>query len=77
MKLAPEIMNEIFDFIECIYLLINELRFKSLNIRTARYGIETTAVAGSRIWTNMSNELKESTPLNEFKLKIKTKVELN
>ena len=48
MKLAPEIMNEVFDIIECPYLR-NELRFKSLIISTIRYGIETTAFAGSRI----------------------------
>ena len=66
MKLAPKIMNEIFDFIECQYRLRNELRFKSRNIRTASYGIETVAFVGSRIWTNMSNEL-QSTSLNEFK----------
>ena len=72
MKLTTEIMNEVFDFIECRYPLRNELRFKSRNIRTARYGIETAAFVGSRIWTNMPNELKESTSLNEFKSKIKT-----
>ena len=72
MKLAPEIMNKIFDFIECWYPLRNELRFKSQNIRTARYGTETAAFVGSRIWTNMTNELKESTSLNELKSKIKT-----
>ena len=71
MKLAPEIMNEVFDFIECRYPLRNELRFKLRNIRTVRYGIETAAFVGSRIWTNMPNELKESTSLNEFKSKIK------
>ena len=60
MKLAPEIMNEVFDFIECRYPLRNELRFKLRNIRTVR------------IWSNMPSELKESTPLNEFKKKIKT-----
>ena len=71
MKLAPEIMNEVFDFIECQYPLRNELRFKLQNICTVRYGIETAAFVGSRIWTNMPNELKESTSLNEFKSKIK------
>ena len=49
MKLAPEIMNEAFDFIECRYPLRNELRFKLRNIRTVRYGIETAAFVGSRI----------------------------
>ena len=47
MKLAPEIINEVFDFIECRYPLRNELRFKSRNIRTVRYGIETAAFVGS------------------------------
>ena len=65
-------MNEVFDFIECRYPLRNELRFKSRNIRTVRCGIETAAFVGSRIWTNMPNELKASTSLNYFKSKIKT-----
>ena len=72
MKLASEIMNEVFDLIECQYPLRNELRFKLRNIRTVRYGIETAAFVGSRIWSNMPSELKESTSLNEFKKKIKT-----
>ena len=72
MKFAPEIMNEVFDFIECRYPLRSELRFKSQNICTARYEIETTTFVGSSIWTNMPNELKESTSLNEFKAKMKT-----
>ena len=38
MKLAPEIVNEVFDIIESPYPLRNELRFKSRNIRTVRYG---------------------------------------
>ena len=43
MKLAPKIMNEVFGIIECSYPLRNELRFKSQNIRTLRYEIETAA----------------------------------
>ena len=72
MKLASEIMNEVFDFIECRYPLRNELRFKLRNIGTVRYGIETAAFVGSRIWSNMPSESKESTSLNEFKKKLKT-----
>ena len=37
MKLAPEIMNEVFDIIESTYPPRNELRFKSQNIRIIRY----------------------------------------
>ena len=72
MKLAPEIMNEVFDIIESLYPLRNELKFKSRNFRTIRYEIETAAFVGSRIWSYMPSELKESTSLNEFRSTIKT-----
>ena len=72
MKLAPEIMNGVFDIIESPYPLGNELRFKSKNIRTVRYGIETAAFVSSRIWSYMPSELKEIMLLNKFRSKIKT-----
>ena len=72
MKLAPRIMKGVFDIIESPYPLRNELRFKSRNIHTVRYGIETAAFVGSRIWSYMPSELKENTSLNEFRSKIKT-----
>ena len=53
MKVAPEIMNEIFDIIESPHRLKNGLRFKSENIRTVRYEIETAAFICSRIWSYM------------------------
>ena len=62
----------IFDLLECRYPLRNELIFQSRKICTVRYGIETAAFVGSRIWTNLHNELKKSTSLNEFESKIKT-----
>ena len=65
-------MNEVSDFIESPYPLRNELRFKSRNICIVRYRIETAAFVGSRIWSCMLSELKESTSLNEFRPKIKT-----
>ena len=71
-KLAPEIMNEVFDIIESPYPLRNELRFKSRNIRTLWYGIETAAFVGSKVWSYMPSELKESTSLNEIRSKINT-----
>ena len=48
------------------------MRFKSRNIRTVRYVIETSAFVGFRIWSYMPSELKESMSLNEFSSKIKT-----
>ena len=72
MKFASEIMNEVFDIIECPYPLRNGLRFKSRNVCAVRYGTETAAIVGSRIWSCLSSELKESTSLNKFKSNIKT-----
>ena len=72
MKLAPEIMNEVFDIIESPYPLRNELILKSQNIRTVRYGIETAAFVSSSISNYMPTELKESMSLNTFRSKIKT-----
>ena len=43
-------MNEVFDIKESPYPLRNKLRSKSRNIRTVKYGTETTAFVGSRIW---------------------------
>ena len=71
-KFSPEIMNEVFDIIEYLYPIRIDLRFKSRNIRTVRYGIEIAALVGSRIWSYMPCELKESTSLNEFRSKLKT-----
>ena len=71
-KLAPEIINEVFEIIESPYPLRIESRFKSKNICTVRYGIETAAFVGSRIWSYIPNELEKSVSLNEFRMKIKT-----
>ena len=67
-----KIVNEVFDIIKCPYRLKNELRFKSQNIRTVKYDIETATFAGSRIWSYMPCGIKESTSLKEFRSKIKT-----
>ena len=72
MKLAPKIMNEVFNIIEYPYPLMNELRFKSQNICTVRYGIETAAFANFRIRSYMPSELKESMSQTKLRSKIKT-----
>ena len=71
-KLVPEIMNDVFDRLECPYPLRNELRFKSQNICIIKFGIEIASFVGSRIWNCMAMELKECTLLNKFRSKIET-----
>ena len=61
-----------FDITESAQPLKNECIFESLNICTVRYRIETAAFVGSRIWSYMPRELKESMSLNVFRSKIKT-----
>ena len=71
-ELAPEIMNEGFDIIECSYPLGNELRFKRWNICTVGYGTKTEAFVGSGIWSYIPSEPMDSASLNEFRPKLKT-----
>ena len=61
------------DYIEYPYLLRNELKFKSRNIHTGRYGIEAATFISFRIWSYIPSELKESKSLNKFRSKIKTR----
>ena len=46
MNLAPNIMNEVFEIVECPYALRNEIKLKSRKIHSIRYGIETAFFVG-------------------------------
>ena len=70
--IAPAIMNNIFEFNDNPYSLRNDTAyFKSRNVRTVRYGIETASFVGPRIWNSIPFEIKEPTSLHIFKSKIK------
>ena len=70
--IAPTIMNNIFEFNDNPYSLRNDTDyFKSRNVRTVRYGIETAFFVGPRIWNSIPEEIKESASLQIFKSKIK------
>ena len=47
--------------------------FKSRNVRTVRYGIEAACSVGPRICKSIPLEIKESTSLQIFKRKIKSR----
>ena len=64
-KLAPEIINEVFDIKECPDPLANKLTLKSQNIHILKYAIKTATLAGLRICSYMPSELKENTSLNK------------
>ena len=69
--IAPDIMGNVFPIIENPYDLRNEIKFKSRNISTVRYGIETASFVAPRIWSSIPRSYKECSSVNEFKAKIK------
>ena len=48
MRLAPEILKNVFSIIENPYDLKKEAKFKSRNVHTAQYDIETTSFVAPR-----------------------------
>ena len=69
--LASEIMKNVFPIIENPYNLRNETKFKSKNVHTVRYVIETASLVAPRIWSSIPRSYKECSSANEFKAKIK------
>ena len=71
--IAPAIMNSVFELNDNPYSLRKDMAFfKSRNVHTVRYGIETASFVGPRIWNSLPQEIKESTSLQIFKSKIKS-----
>ena len=75
--LSPELMNDVFEFIEKPYSLRTTLHFRSRKIRTAKYGIETPFYLGHKLWNLVPNEYKIIESLAYLKAKIKTWVPEN
>ena len=69
--IAPDIMKNVFPIIENPYDLRNKAKFKSRNVNTVRYGIETASFVAPRIWSSIPRNCKECSSVNEFKAKIK------
>ena len=69
--LAPEIMKNVFPIIENPYDLRNETKFKSRNVHTVRYGIQTASFVAPRIWRSIPRSYKDCSSVNKFKAKIK------
>ena len=56
--LSPELMNDVFEFIEKSYSLRTTSHFRSRKIRTTRYGIEIPSYLGPKLWNLVPNEYK-------------------
>ena len=56
-------MKNIFPIIENPYNLRNETKFKSRNVHTVRYGIETASFVEPKIWSSIPRSYKERVAL--------------
>ena len=61
----------VFQIIQNSYDSRTEAKFKSINIRNFRYGIETGSFAAPRIWSSIPKDHKKCNSLNQFKAKVK------
>ena len=71
LDIAPDSMNNVFPIIENPYNSRNETKFRSRNVKTVRYSIETASFIPPRIWSSIPRSYKECSSVNEFKAKIK------
>ena len=68
--LSPELMSQVFSLKKTTKYCSNN-PFVTRNVRTVRYGTETLAHLGPKIWAIIPNDFKESESLKLFKSKIK------
>ena len=70
--LSPRFMKKLFPFSTNNYNLRHKKIFKTENIRTVHYGIETISYWGPKIWESLPCDIKYSDNLQIFKKKIKS-----
>ena len=68
--LSPVIMSQVFPLKENIRYP-SENRFITRNVKSVRYGTETLAHLGPKIWSIIPNDIKEEQSLKLFTKKIK------
>ena len=69
---SPELMNDVFEFIEKPCSLRTTSHFRSRKIRTTKYGGETPSYLDPKLWNLVPNEYKTIESFADFKAKIKT-----
>ena len=68
--LSPEIMNQVFP-LKDVLLHCSRFPFKTGNVKTVSYGMETLGFMGPKIWALVPGEIKKVKSLAEFKRNIK------
>ena len=71
-NLATELMTKAFEIKEPHYNLRSEAsHFKTANVKSTHYGIQSARHLGPKIWDITSKNIRESNSLNKFKILIK------
>ena len=70
-SLAPEIMTEVFKKEPHYNLPCEASHFKRENVKSTHYGIQSVRHLGPKIWNIVTQNIRESSSLNEFKSLIK------
>ena len=70
-RISPELMSKVFPLKETVKYCSKNI-FATRNVHTVKYGTESLAHLGPKVWAIIPSELKNDTnSLNEFKNKIK------
>ena len=71
--IAPEIMKDIFELQNPSYNLgLSRNQFRTENIKTVHYGLQSVRYLGPKIWELVPNNFKYSNSLSKFKKLIKS-----
>ena len=69
-RLSPEIMSHVFPLKESVKYCSKNI-FVTRNVHTVKYGTETLAHLGPKVWALVPIKLKGGNSITEFKYKIK------
>ena len=69
-RISPELMSHVFPLKESVKYCSKNI-FLTRNVHMVKYGTETLAHLGPKVWAIVPIELKEANSLKEFKNKIK------
>ena len=70
-NISTQIMSELFPLRDNSFLLRNQTDFATSTVNTSSYGISSLRFFGTKIWSEVPNNIKNSKSLNEFKSRIK------
>ena len=70
--MSPELMNDIFHFVETPYNLRSDYTLERKQDHTVYHGSESLSSIAPKLWDLLPNSIKNSASLKEFKTKINT-----